>query len=287
MLLNLILGKLSTLDQEMKCQYRMMHSFQRIQSMKVRELLTLILVLIHLLQQLPQAQGLQRNSHLNPGPPPENHTSSKSLLNSTFRTLISPTLISPTSISPTSTSPMLNGMSYHNMTEPTQGNKRSRHNVKRDLKWTWATDENYTKIEYDFELELRKEKLLDTAYHNEWYRWAEYTVKQTTKSTCVLCSPSPLKKLTIVPNQYDNVDCARFYSQYCDNQTGQITPYCPAECLAMLGSQYYHKFYNQKGWGSECKKLDVRIDPAKRETPKNYVLDTSFEYECFNKTKGR
>lgn len=168
------------------------------------------------------------------------------------------------------------------MANLTQGTNADKHIKKRsvDLNRTY-----YEETGYDIDSELEKERLLDTAYHNYWYRWAEYTAKQSRKNACIFCAPSPLQKLTIVPNQYDFRDCARFYSQYC-HMPARSVPYCPAKCLKMLGNPYYQKFYYQMGWGDECKNLDVKIDPRKRETPKNYVLDRSLEYECFNKTKG-
>jgi hypothetical protein len=130
-------------------------------------------------------------------------------------------------------------------------------------------------IEEDyFELEIKQEALLDTAYHNEWYKWAHYTVKQATERSCLLRSPSPLRKLRLVPNKYDYMHCARFTSKYCD-RIGRIVPYCPADCLAMLGNNYYQSFFNQSGWGSECQKLDVRVAENKREIPENYILDRS------------
>lgn len=133
-------------------------------------------------------------------------------------------------------------------------------------------DTDYEGMGYDMALEIHKEKLLDIAYHNEWYKWAEYTARQTQKRTCLLCSPSPLKKLTVVPDEYSFAHCARFYSNYCTNISGQVIPYCPAECLELLGSRHFHKYYSMAGWGDECKKLDVRIDLRKRKTPKNYVF---------------
>ncbi|XP_048034381.1 uncharacterized protein LOC125260187 isoform X2 [Megalobrama amblycephala] len=147
-------------------------------------------------------------------------------------------------------------------------------------------DTDYEGLGYDMALEMHKEKLLDIAYHKEWYKWAEYTAKQSKRKTCLLCSPSPLKKLTVVPDEYSFAHCARFYSNHCVNISGRVAPYCPAECLALLGSKYYHRYYEQEYWGDECRKLDVRIDLRRRETPSNYVFDQTLIYECFNKSKG-
>lgn len=91
----------------------------------------------------------------------------------------------------------------------------------------------------------------------------------------------------MVPDEYSFVHCAKFYSGYCVNISGQAYPYCTAECLALLGNKYYHRYYEQEYWGDECKKLDVRIDLRRRETPKNYVFDRTLIYECFNKSTGK
>lgn len=111
---------------------------------------------------------------------------------------------------------------------------------------------------YDMALEMHKEKLLDIVYHNEWYKWAEYTARQSQRRTCLQCSPSPLKKLTVVPDEYSFAHCERFYSNYCTNISGQVIPYCPAECLALLGSRHFHKYYSMAEWGDECKKLEEK-----------------------------
>ncbi len=156
---------------------------------------------------------------------------------------------------------------------------------KRSARWTYD-DENDTLI-YDMESYLQKEGLLDAAHHNDWFKWAEYTAKEAGMFSCVLCSPSPLKKLVVVPNPYDYMHCGRFYSQYCENITGKVYPYCPAECLTMLGNKNFHQFYKQPGWGDECKRMDIKIDVRKRETPVAYVIDRTLEFECFNRSKGK
>ncbi|XP_016396857.1 uncharacterized protein LOC107730522 [Sinocyclocheilus rhinocerous] len=89
-----------------------------------------------------------------------------------------------------------------------------------------------------------------------------------------------------IPLQY-YLHCGRFYSRYCENITGRMYSYCPAECLTMLGNKDFHKFYKQPGWGDECQRMDIRIDIRKRETPVAYVIDRTLEYECFNKSKGK
>ncbi|XP_058609545.1 uncharacterized protein LOC131525671 [Onychostoma macrolepis] len=134
---------------------------------------------------------------------------------------------------------------------------------------------------------LKKEGLLDAAHHNNWFKWAEYTAEGVGMSSCVLCSQSPLKKLVVVPSPYDYMHCGRFYSQYCEDITGKVYPYCPAECLTMLGNKHFHQFYRQKGWGDECQRMDIRIDVRKRETPVAYVIDRTLNFECFNKSKGK
>jgi len=132
---------------------------------------------------------------------------------------------------------------------------------------------------------LAQEALLETAYQNEWYRWAQYTVKQATDQSCVLCALSPLKKLRIVPSEFDYRHCARFNANYCDRR-GHIIPYCPADCLSMLGNADYKWHFNQYGWGDTCKKLDIKVAVEKREIPDNYLVDRSLEYECFSSTSG-
>jgi len=132
---------------------------------------------------------------------------------------------------------------------------------------------------------LAQEALLETAYQNEWYRWAQYTVKQATDQSCVLCALSPLKKLRIVPSEFDYRHCARFNAKFCD-QRGHIIPYCPADCLSLLGNADYKGHFNQYGWGSTCQKLDIRVAPERRETPDNYLIDRTLEYGCFSNSIG-
>lgn len=76
------------------------------------------------------------------------------------------------------------------------------------------------------------EKLLDIAEHNEWYKWAHFTLDQSDQTECVLCTPSPFCKLIIVPNPFDYRHCASYYSKHCEIER-QAVPFCPAECLAM------------------------------------------------------
>jgi hypothetical protein len=40
-------------------------------------------------------------------------------------------------------------------------------------------------------------------------------------------------------------------------------------------------------WGNECRRMNIRIDESKRETPVAYVIDHTLDFECFNKTKGK
>ncbi|XP_051986878.1 uncharacterized protein LOC127646934 [Xyrauchen texanus] len=102
-------------------------------------------------------------------------------------------------------------------------------------------------------------------------------------TNCVMCSPSPLKKLIVVPNQYDYKHCAEYYAKNCGN-TGR-TVFCPAECLAFLGHPEYDKYYKMIGWGDECRKLDIRVENEKKESPLSYTINRQLEYECFNKTR--
>ncbi len=39
--------------------------------------------------------------------------------------------------------------------------------------------------------------------------------------------------------------------------------------------------------GDECKRMDIKIDVRKRETPVAYVIDRTLEFECFNRSKGK
>lgn len=49
----------------------------------------------------------------------------------------------------------------------------------------------------------KKDKLLKTAQDNGWYEWAMYTAEKSRTNNCWLCMPSPLKRLIVIPNQYD------------------------------------------------------------------------------------
>ncbi len=109
--------------------------------------------------------------------------------------------------------------------------------------------------------------------------------KEAGMFSCVLCSPSPLKKLVVVPNPYDYMHCGRFYSQYCENITGKVYPYCPAECLTMLGNKNFHQFYNSQGGGMNVNEW-IKIDVRKRETPVAYVIDRTLEFDASTDQKG-
>ncbi len=230
------------------------------QNRTIRETLILVLVLIYLMQRLPKTRG-------NPQGPlnqdPQLMSSPDINLRNSSHLIRTPLLIYSI-----------------NVTDQTPGIYANIHVRKRSAGWTYD-DENDTLI-YDMESYLQKEGLLDAAHHNDWFKRAEYTAKEAGMFSCVLCSPSPLKKLVVVPNPYDYMHCGRFYSQYCNNMTGKVYPYCPAECLTMLGNKNFHRFYRQQGWGDECKRMDIRIEATKRETPVAYVIDRTLEFECFN-----
>ncbi len=235
------------------------------QNRTIRETLILVLVLIYLMQRLPKTRG-------NPQGP----------LNQ------DPQLVSSPDINLRNSSHLIQTplLIYSiNVTDQTPGIYANIHVRKRSAGWTYD-DENDTLI-YDMESYLQKEGLLDAAHHNDWFKWAEYTAKEAGIFSCVLCSPSPLKKLVVVPNPYDYMHCGRFYSQYCNNMTRKVYPYCPAECLTMLGNKNFHRFYRQQGWGDECKRMDIRSEATKRETPVAYVIDRTLEFECFNKSEGK
>lgn len=141
LLMNLFLGQLSNLEHEMRCGNRMVYRKQGIQS---RRVLVLIMMLIHMLQQLPLIQSLQVTNLLRQDPPPVNNTSQKSSPRSISKTLIylTPTpqiMTSQTSAtqenSPHSTSRILTfqystGMSHFRMTNSTQGTNTGKH-IKR------------------------------------------------------------------------------------------------------------------------------------------------------------
>ncbi len=235
------------------------------QNRTIRERLILVLVLIYLMQRLPKIRG-------NPQGP----------LNQDPQLMSSPDINLRNSSHLIQTPLLIYSI---NVTDQTPGIYANIHVRKRSAGWTYD-DENDTLI-YDMESYLQKEGLLDAAHHNDWFKWAEYTAKEAGMFSCVLCSPSPLKKLVVVPNPYDYMHCGRFYSQYCNNMTRKVYPYCPAECLTMLGNKNFHRFYRQQGWGDECKRMDIRIEATKRETPVAYVIDRTLEFECFNKSEGK
>ncbi len=211
-------GKQNTLKQE--DHLKMKYCLQK-QNRTIRERLILVLVLIYLMQRLPKIRG-------NPQGP----------LNQDLQLVSSPD-INLRNSSHLIQTPLL--IYTINVTDQTPGIYANIHVRKRSAGWI-----------YDMKSYLQKEGLLDAAHHNDWFKWAEYTAKEAGMFSCVLCSPSPLKKLVVVPNPYDYMHCGRFYSQYCNNMTGKVYPYCPAECLTMLGNKNFHRFYRQQGWGDEC-----------------------------------
>ncbi|KAG1935466.1 hypothetical protein F2P79_019320 [Pimephales promelas] len=115
MLMNLILGKLSTLGQEMKCRSGLNYNIQRTRNLKVRELLALILAMMYLLQQLPQVQSLQEISQLKQVPPQENNTNQRNLSPLTPKTLASKILNTQRKEHRTP-----NGMSLISLAKPTE-----------------------------------------------------------------------------------------------------------------------------------------------------------------------
>ncbi|KAJ8348779.1 hypothetical protein SKAU_G00273680 [Synaphobranchus kaupii] len=120
---------------------------------------------------------------------------------------------------------------------------------------------------------------------NEWYEWAKYTARNYEKESCLMCAPSPLKVLQVIPNPYSYKNCADFNRNFCHLKPSE-RPYCPAVCLGFLGEPSFFKWYNLVGWGDWCRKLDVKIDAQKLESPKRYKIDKTMNFECFNRSKG-
>lgn len=127
---------------------------------------------------------------------------------------------------------------------------------------------------------------MEKLVRNEWYEWAQYTALKLKLTNCLLCAPSPLTELVVVPNPYDYRDCADFNKNFCHLNRSE-KPYCPAECLSYLGNSYYQRYYNQTGWGKWCQELDIRVEAQKLEAPYRYRIDYQQPYECFNSTEGQ
>lgn len=144
-----------------------------------------------------------------------------------------------------------------------------------------ATYAIYEEIDYD---QISDDQLSEAANSNDWYRWAKYTVSDLQLSNCLICSPSPLKKLTVVPNPHDYRHCAKIRKNNCAMPYSD-SPFCPAECLDMIGNSKFTLEKNDR-LKKECKEMNIRVQPAVREIPTKYVINKKLEYECYNQTKG-
>lgn len=75
------------------------------------------------------------------------------------------------------------------------------------------------------------------------------------KTDCLVCTPSTLKELVVLPNPHSYQECVDFNHNFCH-----------PECLSYLGSPEYQKYYSRTGCGDWCKQLDMRINHRKMET---------------------
>lgn len=65
------------------------------------------------------------------------------------------------------------------------------------------------------EPEPLKDKTLEEAVKNDWYKWARYTADRHRMDDCILCSKSPLSEVLIVPEPASFDSCANWKNANC------------------------------------------------------------------------
>lgn len=86
----------------------------------------------------------------------------------------------------------------------------------------------------------------------------------------------------IVPNPYTYEHCAMFNRRFCPFPFIR-RPYCPALCLSHLAHPEYRKFINSSR-ARYCRELFASLSLPQVEIPRNYRIDWSKTYECYNRT---
>ena len=63
------------------------------------------------------------------------------------------------------------------------------------------------------------DNLWEVASHNDWYKWAQYTVKGMTAAGCVVCAGAPTTMPIAVPEVYTFAGCAIQQRRKCKEGT--------------------------------------------------------------------
>lgn len=160
---------------------------------------------------------------------------------------------------------------------------------KQNLNESQKISKHRRDIEKDINREYKVDIVWEAAQNNEWYKWATFTARELGMDNCLLCSKSPLSKITIVPSPHDYYKCAQFNQNFCGLEK-ERRPYCPAECLGLLGNSELKDRFYWGHFGSWCQYWDVnkniKVEKGKIEIPEWYSIDYTQKYECYTKLYG-